>query len=104
MSEIDYGLPFREVIDHPLSLKEALAEIVASLRREILSKLIQNLMSVLVEEENYHFDEILDCLADFAYTKPEWGTACKHLEEASQAALSIRKPPRSEDKARCKCD
>ena len=100
MSEIDYGLPFRESVDYPLPLNEALRELVASLRRQVLSQFVQNLM-VALEAEGYHLDQLVDALADYADTKSEWDEGCKRLEEAAEAFLDVRKPlrQRSEDEA-----
>lgn len=95
MSEIDYGLPFRESVDYPLPLNEALRELIASLRRQVLSEFIQNLM-IALEAEGYHLDQLIDALADYADTKPEWGEGCGRLEEAAKAFLDVRKPLRQQ--------
>ena len=94
MSEID----FRESTDYPLPLNEALRELVASVRRQVLSQLVENLMTAL-EAEGYHLDQLIDAFADYTDTKPEWEEGCKRLEEAAEALLAIRKPlrQRSED-------
>jgi hypothetical protein len=95
MTEIDYALPFRRVTNHPLPLNEAIAEILASLQREILSQFVHNFMTVL-EQEGYQFYDVLDCLASYAYLRPELGEVCKCLENAVEAGIKASKNPPTE--------
>lgn len=89
MTDINF-LPSKEATDYPLPLSEIFKEVISSLRRQVLSQFVGDL-ALALEQEGYQFDELLDCFADFAQTRPDLKPVVKDLESAREKLLTARR-------------
>jgi hypothetical protein len=76
-------------VTYPSPIRESLAEVLASVRRKVLSDFLQELM-LLLESEKYQIHEVLAALGDFAEAQGRDEVA-QSLDEASEALLNIRR-------------
>jgi hypothetical protein len=82
---------------YPVPVHEALGEVLASVRRKVLSEFLQELM-LLLESEKYQIHEVLAALGDFAESQQRDEEA-QVLDEASEALLNIRRKSYTTEKS-----
>lgn len=71
-------------------LQSSLEEVMAQLRNETMDLFARELM-IALRRENYHFEDILDGLATYAFEEFNDEVLTKHLEEASDRAKELRR-------------
>lgn len=76
-------------VTYPVPVRESLGEVLASVRRKVLSDFIQELM-LLLESEKYQIHEVLASLGDFAESQGRDEIA-QLLDETSETLLNIRR-------------
>jgi hypothetical protein len=63
---------------------------MAGLRDEAMALFVKELV-VALAKENYRFDDLLQGLASYADERADWVQVVKHLEDAAEEVVRVRK-------------
>ena len=74
----------------PSLLRDSLEEAMAGLRDEAMALFVKELV-VALAKENYRFDDLLQGLASYADERADWVQVVKHLEDAAEEVVRVRK-------------